>query len=692
MNIVIDLTAPRPVEKESELVSLARTGRLAEETQKKMPPVEVSLHAPRTDVVMLSPQDVQSPLPEGKIREFGEVRVSPGIRILDIDTPAPAQGHASGDRYGRYERHSAAQRAEARPILPTLLVILFVLGTVGVFAHFVSRQICEAKWEEFKEYRNFFSDSTANLEKIKDKKEPLLTKNDVENRKGELDDLKKRFESIRTKTEKLGKYQFLFHIFRKAGEKQAPKIAGGDTKTGGQEAQQAAEKQAPKDSGSDTETGRQEAQQAAEKQAQKIAGGDTTQELIQNCRKKEKEIDELISNTEKHTPPKKKAAPPAKSVKPDSGVPHRFNTIPMGGPNSSPPAGREKKEGKEVPPPKVEGNPCPVDDVRFLWQNAKAFHRKNGSVTVRVGEISPGGIRFLILPNVKAEYVMGTFKMEDGDARSIRYAVKYEKGVLAFASESTSPLPKGNEILVRLEGKDVPLFFRVDISKLRPGKEKGKIEIDEKTNRIRLFLPLEKPDAFYTKDNMPCEGKVVLSLKIGKEYFDLVREDGNWYSFQYKKMRNVLSFGRWLFSQEKKMYTSPVNSGNEIREKLGGELGSKLKALLKDCNDWEKKFHAKDTPLLKNEDLREREEIHRNFKSARHKLSDFLCQKVPLNILKSDDPKFEKFERSLKQTTDWNEKRKKALLKDIVEKASLCLTCQRVNYEQFPLKEAFSGK
>lgn len=487
MNIIIDITRPHSLEQESPLIITARTG-IVRKTEEP-----VLLSDPETEASRAEKKD----LPADPVRRSPELSISrktmqnsghsfrrPGPdTTADFKKPqSPNEKNLNGNADGTV--------SSGKKLFFTIASILCILAAViGGVCYFVSnakeKQNFKVVLDDYNEISQKYQTACNRRKVLSDKLKRAKTKLKIKELIEEAESLVQNCQSIKEEAEKLAEFQYLFEKYQ--------------------------------ESGPDSRTDK------------------TPRGLIKDISNLQDEIKRDLSSLKTrldnlYKQPKKAAdeKSPAKATA----------SAPVRPANLSVPAANALS--KKIPVKKAGGNAekntrVMADDPCYLWMKSEDFHKlqQKGQIDIRLGKINADQISFSLLPEKSVKKVGAVLECTDSNDRRVRIKTVFNKkqGILSFILSEIYAPPGDAELLIRLDGKkELPLYFRLDISKIKPVRKHQDnltVEIAEKIKLSIKVSSIQMPKIYYLEDNMQCRPAPALRLICDDgRRFDLVQKDG----------------------------------------------------------------------------------------------------------------------------------------------------------------------
>ena len=615
MNMVIDITKPQTLDRESALITCARTGILAKP--------EKSMNTPAETVARAVGRDEEDGIEQPVYLDAPEVKnASPEVSEQYFVPNYPREN----------ENGHSAVAAWARLILTLLAIIALLAAIIGGALYFVSvTKEKQARAEEFKTLQSSYADAEEKVKQLKQTASEAKEKKIIAEAETEIADCMKRLDAIIKKAKDLTPHQKFIEGIKERGKKE------------------------------------KKTQEESDFEPVEEMKGSTPDGIISGCKKmktelgkaketleeKRKEIDRR--KAEENAEAQRSKTP---SVSFDPG-----RTLPP-----QPPA--EKKQNKN------SGKVKKLDaaDPRYLWLKSVRSLRQGRPVDVQLGVRDPDKVAILLMPSMKKQQIGSTFRCEpDPNDRQAEIETKFDraKGILSFTLKNQfSPSPQ-TEILIRLgNGKVLPLYFKLGISRIKPKPHPGnvKIEIDKNIKVSIAQKTMQLPDSFYAEDNslcssdqvtlcLNCNGPKHKKLKLEKQGEAYIFEDGD---SVLKSLRSRLEALRHI---EEEIKGDPMGFAQMAPDKLKNEC-EKYAKLSRGKQDDKKKA------VLKN---------------LADKMIVKLKTKIPLSELGKDG-----------YTGTWEKEKadaekqlaaRKREIGNAIRNSTVALHHKNREYEQFPLKD-----
>ena len=177
----------------------------------------------------------------------------------------------------------------------------------------------------------------------------------------------------------------------------------------------------------------------------------------------------------------------------------------------------------------------PADDPCYLWTKSDDFHKmqQKGKIDIRLGKIKADRISFSLLPEKSVKKVGDVLECTDSNDRRVRIKTVFNKkqGILSFVLSGIYNPPEDRDLLILLDGKkELPLYFRLDISKIKPVRKHQENLTVEIAAKIKLSIKasaMQMPKNYYLADYMSCRPVPALRLVCDNgRRFDLVQKGG----------------------------------------------------------------------------------------------------------------------------------------------------------------------
>lgn len=679
MNIIIDITKPQPLGKNSELITVARTGIIKKPKETFEPETEETktLGSTKTSRIVRSPH---LKIDMSKNRLQGKTINLSSLQSGNLTNANNQQ--FNNDSVEEYENETSSFWERKKSLIITFAIICLLLVGIGGIVYFVSvkkeKQTYLIQSGEYKKLREAYDGAKSRGDEVRRKKSSVRTEKQVNGLIEEVKELELVINSIKKAAEKLLTYQSLFEKHRQHNQEITIEIVIDDTPRGLIETCNTLRKDLIRE----------------------LASLNT---LLEEVRKKQVKRDAT-----------KKSIQEKKTVQPPSPVIHG-KTLP----SQISPKGPEKKAEKTA-------KQLPVDDSRYLWIKSKSFHKmaQNGNVDIHVGGINPDKISIFLIPNMTGQKVGTKLQCEPDqyDHRAIiETTFDKNKGILSFVLKGKYMPPEATEILLKLGEEIVPLFFRLDVSKIKPispNKDNLKIEIADKIKISVNSSAMQLPEKFYTDKNLPCKEPFPTLWLICQSYNKLeLKKHENQYIYEGvdADIREMISRVNELTSIGKDIAEDPVRFARMLNDKLEKEhkayleasevvndddLRLKIEKLIfkKDAKeppapkDLREKIRKK-KPAEKKQSKTEMKKIKKMNEWAKkydemQKAADMLIMKLKKVPLK--DLGYSSFQGTFVEEKEKADKKlhtRKKMIENAIRTSSVALIYNDQEYKQFPIKD-----
>lgn len=408
MNIVIDITKQQVLEKDGELITVARTGII--ESPEEIPAAaeskenEISGNVPETDNLIC--------LPKANLSQIGLQNKTGNLRVPQTGNRPDAVNRQQSDGCSA-ESRKPVWGMRKKTAAAIVLVLCMLSAGIGGFAFWFSaakeKQIYLVQSGKYRDLRAEYDNVKSRCGEIRNKKSDVRTETQVNSLIADVKELKNKAETVKAAAEKLMVYQNLFE------KRQMQEIASG------------------------------------------VAADDTPRALIEMCETLQKDLERELSSLNirkevKEQQEKKKViqAPKKKAV-----------PLPL---LSEPVKASPKTAATQVPAKKPEKKPVKTvqlfqaDDSCYLWLKSASLHemmKMAGSVDIHTGAADPDKISIFLVPNTDRQEVGAELRCTNEFDRDVVIETKFNKdnGTLSFVQKEMHWLPDNREILVERDGK-----------------------------------------------------------------------------------------------------------------------------------------------------------------------------------------------------------------------------------------------
>ena len=515
MNMVIDITKPQVLEQEGELISSARTGTSAK------------LQQSRSKFSAAQPEEIS-------LTDAEQTNETVYLGAPQVEFQRETRPRFVPDGPGENEKMSSSPPAWTRLFLTVFVILALLAATIGGVFYFVSAEKeKQVRMEEYKTLKSDYDDAVRQVEELNQTPSTVKTEEEINDAGRKIANCEQRLDAVMETARQLKPYQKYF--------------------------------EEPEGNGKNPE------QCEIKKDLDEIAKDcERMKTRLQNTKAAlEKKRKEILRRQEAE---KKAAAERSKTSSSSRPDPRKTKT-------------RQAKQTASKKPKKDPGKvqKLPADDPCYLWEKSKPFHdlEQDQHIDVRLGVRDPGKIAIVLPPSREKIKVGGTFTCEpDEHDHAAEIETKFDPatGVLSFTLKNTCPPKPEVEVLIQIEGKEIPLYFKLGISKIQPLKHPGdvKIEIDKTVKVSIADQAMLIPDfsRIYGANHSLCKHELFAlylncpgfkKLKLEKQGDAYVAEDSD------SKLSELRSRLGALKDIEKKFREYPMRFAKMVPDKLKNE-------------------------------------------------------------------------------------------------------------------------